>query len=152
MTCVLTPLPDASSFRVLASGVDGVDDRVGEPGVARNCLIAHNPDVHESSVWVDCVVGIVGVMVARALTSLLGGCAEPGFAIVDCSLPFIVVCCSGMCFWGHGHKPTAWAWLIVALVHLACSASAAEASKEPTTSPCWAPRVWSLLPAVPWVT
>ena len=80
-------VPDASSFRVLASSVDGVDDRVGEPGVADNGWIVRDPDVHESSVWVDGVVGIVGVMVEHALPWLLGGCAEPDCAVVECALP-----------------------------------------------------------------
>ena len=40
----------------------------------------------------------------------------------------------------------------VDLVAPACSASAADASKDLATSPGWAPRVCVNLPAVPWIT
>ena len=41
---------------------------------------------------------------------------------------------------------------MIARVSRACSARAAEASKEPATSPCCAPLVWLVRPAVPCVT
>ena len=62
---------NASSFGVFAGCVDGVDNGVGESGVAHHRLVAHDPDVHKSSIWVNGVVGIVGVVVEHAF------CAAP---------------------------------------------------------------------------
>ena len=52
----------------------------------------------------------------------------------------------------QGSDSWACAWCMIARVSRACSASAAEASKEPATSPCCAPLVWLVRPAVPCVT
>ena len=46
----LCSIADSSSFGVLTRGVDGVDDGVGECGVAQHGLVIHEPYVHEGSV------------------------------------------------------------------------------------------------------
>ena len=51
----------ASSLWLLACCVDGVDDAVYKFGVADDGLVVHQPDVDDSAVWVDSVVGVLCV-------------------------------------------------------------------------------------------
>ena len=55
-------IPYPSSVWVLASDVDGVDDGVHEYGVTYDGSVVHHPDIDQSSVWVDVVVRVVGVV------------------------------------------------------------------------------------------
>ena len=68
----LDAVANSSSFGVLASDVDGVDDGVHEYGVTYDGLVIHQPYVDQSTVWVNVVVGVVGVVLEHVVASLAG--------------------------------------------------------------------------------
>ena len=55
-------IPDSTSLGVLACVVDGVNGGVYEFWVADDGLVVHYPHIHHSSIWVEQVEWVVGVV------------------------------------------------------------------------------------------
>ena len=83
----LCAVPHASSFSVLASSVDGVDDGVGLNGVACDGLVVHQPNVNNATVGLDGVVGVFCVTLEHEVSSLLWCHLHPLGSSVDYLLP-----------------------------------------------------------------
>ena len=70
----LDPAAHSPSLWVLAYGVDGVDDGVGEEWVASKGLVIHQPEVNHAAVGMDGVVWILCVVLDQVGASFeLGG-------------------------------------------------------------------------------
>ena len=67
----LCAVPHTSSFSVLAGGVDGVDNGVGQNGIANDRLVVHQPNVDDATVGLDEVVGVYRVTLKHELSSVL---------------------------------------------------------------------------------
>ena len=67
----LCAVPRASSFSVLAGGVDGVDNGVGQNGIASDRLVVHQPNVDDATVGLDEVVGVYCVTLKHEVSSVL---------------------------------------------------------------------------------
>ena len=62
MARVFDTVSDSTSFGILASSVDGVDDGVGHYGVTDDSLVVHNPNVYQAALWVYVVVRVGSVV------------------------------------------------------------------------------------------
>jgi hypothetical protein len=66
----LGAIPHATSLGVLTGDVDGVDDGVGQDGVASDGLVIHEPNVDDATVGLDGVVGVFCVVLKHEVSSL----------------------------------------------------------------------------------
>ena len=67
----LNPVAHSSALGVLTCSVDGIDDGVGEQGVASDGLVVHQPYVDDPAVGMDGVVRVFCVALEHEVSSFL---------------------------------------------------------------------------------